>query len=302
MKKLGIVLDYLNPDTESITFYDGSILRKATLDEIDKVKLHLDPLLKSVDMMSIFEHTRNIKDGVQVASYIEDKTKWNYWVVDFSDNIYAYKRIFPFYLANPQLKIGYILSVDKKRFGLKSFKWSYIILNQMIHYGVIDIDRKFIEFVNTVQKSLSVFDKEEYPFISRALEDYIDLNMIPMSTYFRVIGQFAILENLLTEPGNRSNTINGQLQSKINLLNNRFHNRLEILSYIKGPDNLTLEKVIEKLYTFRSNIAHGNGLDNPKTEILSYPSKTRGLIRDILSRVILQSLIEPSLIRDLRKC
>jgi hypothetical protein len=95
------------------------------------------------------------------------------------------------------------------------------------------------------------------------------------------------------------------LQTKLNLLNNQFENPIEITSYIKGPDTLTLGKVMETIYNYRSLFAHGDFIDfSKKLNILENidSEEILAFIRIVLKRVIIYSLKNPKLVSDLKKC
>ena len=92
-----------------------------------------------------------------------------------------------------------------------------------------------------------------------------------------------------------------QLQSKLNLLNNRFTNKIDIKQHFKVPPEISFEKIIEKLYTYRSDIAHGNNVDfEDKLKELNNHDKVQSFLTALVKECIKQSLIEPQLINNLR--
>ena len=89
------------------------------------------------------------------------------------------------------------------------------------------------------------------------------------------------------------------------MLNNQFENPILVESYFKGPDTLTLGKVILTIYNYRSSIAHRDFLDfSEKLQILEAlrTENILNFVRTVLKKVIVYSLKNPKLIIDLKKC
>lgn len=168
-----------------------------------------------------------------------------------------------------------------------------------------DYDKKqVIEYIELLEKFEET--KSDFPYINKALNDFFNTFELSDNSVFKIVSYIACLELLLVDGSHeRLKSINSQLQTKLNLLNNQFESPIDIKNYIKGPDTLTLGKVMETIYTYRSLVAHGdfidfskklNILENVDTEdILSF-------IRVVLKKVIIYSLKNPKLVSDLKKC
>ena len=145
-------------------------------------------------------------------------------------------------------------------------------------------------------------DNEKYQIFQKVMNDLVSYFEIPPKSPFRIIGLFAILEYLLTT-NESGKSINKQLQTKLNLLNNRFPNKMNISDFFKISDGFKFEKIIEKLYAYRSDIAHGNPIDfENKLQILNNILLVENFLLTLVRRTIRQALFEPDLIIDLKKC
>ncbi|TXN35711.1 hypothetical protein FVB32_14150 [Flagellimonas hymeniacidonis] len=148
--------------------------------------------------------------------------------------------------------------------------------------------------------------KDDYIHISKALDDFFKINEISNNSVFKIVSYIACLELLLVDNGmDRLKSINMQLQSKVNLINNRLDTPIIVSDFFKGPDSLDLGTVIGKIYNYRSSIAHGDILDFEKKlkvlEKVSYYDVLR-FLRIILKQTVLFALQEPQMVTDLKSC
>ncbi|MDP2688284.1 MAG: HEPN domain-containing protein [Aequorivita sp.] len=148
--------------------------------------------------------------------------------------------------------------------------------------------------------------KNNYPIINKAYNDFFKISELSDFSVFKVVSYFACLELLLVDNKlDKLKSISSQLESKLDLLNNRMNSPIKVSDFIKGPDTLTLGKSISILYGYRSSIAHGDFVDfEKKLQILNKISKSDILnfLRTVLKRILLISLEEPQLISDLKNC
>lgn len=148
--------------------------------------------------------------------------------------------------------------------------------------------------------------KNIFPTINKALNDFYSSFEISNFSTFKIIAYIACFELLIVDSNfDKLKSISSQLSSKLNLLNNQFENPIEIQNYFKGPDTLTIGKVFEAIYNYRSSIAHGDFLDfSKKMQLLETISHKDILnfVRIVLKKVLLFSLKNPELITDLKKC
>ena len=144
------------------------------------------------------------------------------------------------------------------------------------------------------------------PSIDKALKDFLLTYQISDYSVFKVVTYITCLELLLVDNiFDKLRSISCQLQTKLNLLNNQFENPILVESYFKGPDTLTLGKVILTIYNYRSSIAHRDFLDFSKKLQILEALRTENIlnfVRTVLKKVIVYSLKNPKLIIDLKKC
>lgn len=161
---------------------------------------------------------------------------------------------------------------------------------------------QFIELHSLIEK----FNYKKHQNISKSIDDFCAINEISDYSTFKVVSCFACIELLIVNGGkDRINSISSQLEGKLNLLNNLFVDKINITEFIKGPDTLTLGKVIRLIYDYRSSIAHGNLVDfSRKLSVLSKVSihEIINLLRLVIKKIIYLALKEPQLIDDLKKC
>lgn len=165
-------------------------------------------------------------------------------------------------------------------------------------------ENDLIEF-RTILTVLRTFNFTDFPIIEKSLSDFFKVNEISNNSIFKIVSYFACLELLIVNSNDRLNYITQQLETKLELLNNRFSISIEINDYLKGPDTLTLGKVISVMYSYRSSIAHGDFLDfNKRLKILEKTSiiEIQQILRLLLKRLLIFALEEPQLITDLKKC
>ena len=86
------------------------------------------------------------------------------------------------------------------------------------------------------------------------------MEIIPQESPFRIVSIFSIIELLITtNPKNvGEQSISRQLSNKIGFLYNNFFQNFSIDEYFKGSDSNSIYTIIDKLYSYRSDIAHGN--------------------------------------------
>lgn len=130
--------------------------------------------------------------------------------------------------------------------------------------------------------------------------DFRNIDQISESSPFYFLNLFSIIECLLVTNRNNSRSITHQLKTKFNLLNNRFSNYIDINTYFPG---YSFEIVIEKLYTYRSDIAHGDFSDfNNELQLILNKETATNFLFLLVKNLVKQSLVEPQLISDLKNC
>ncbi len=116
------------------------------------------------------------------------------------------------------------------------------------------------------------------------------------------LGHFAILESLLTHAPVASDpysSITKQVKSKLQLLNNRFTEKLDYSPF----GTCTHDTIWTKMYKYRSMLAHGVvPTFDGDLKALTDASTALRLLRSTVRKVARHQLLEPLLLADLRQC
>ncbi len=316
---LGDVFKIKNAST--ILLFDDYKLKRPNRTQLSYIKKFIDDYTKVVFFkINRFEtrHTANKEGGYNFDRV--DKKDWNYWVIEHSKG--QMERNFPLVLGLSRLDLTVLF--EGVYFGAKTMeKQSHLpgimgrqlsVINFFHDTRIFPIIEKEIteqdkQELKNINSSLTTFEsiKKNYDFIDKALEDFLKLKDVSEQSPFKILGYFSILELLLTtyrEKGTNDTSLNSQLQKKINLLNNQLENKIDFTIYFKGPNTITIEKIIEKLYRYRNNIAHGNKSDF-EDDLQILKGKKENIIdflHLVVKRLLLKAIKEPQLIKDLKEC
>jgi Apea-like HEPN len=169
------------------------------------------------------------------------------------------------------------------------------------------VTKESLDELRRINLLFSNFDKAKFPLIDKALADFVNIKNISASSPFKVLSCFSVLELLLTtyKPKKpNDNSLSNQLQKKINLVNNLFASEIDIQYFFKGSDTNTIETIVEKLYQYRNDIAHGNLSDFEK-DLKIFKNQQKNILPfllNLLRLILITSLEQPQLISDLKDC
>lgn len=239
-----------------------------------------------------------------------EKKYWKYHILENYNNNLCYPNLqLLFSLSSLDLTVLFEASEDTftsiSKFNLRII--NYLIDDQINLFREPQptiITQNSINELTKINLLLNKFDEHTFPKIKKSLNDFIKIKDISDSSPFKVLSYFAILELLLTRDFNalKGSSISDQLKSKLNFLNNQFENKIEFSDYFKGPDSLKFEMIIEKLYKFRNDIAHGNKHNFEKELSLLQGVDILPFLSKILQQVLIISLEKPQMIADLQPC
>jgi len=231
---------------------------------------------------------------------------YKYWIIELST-----------YLADPDLvqalhllttKLTVIAQIGTIENHINHFLVSAIFYSDkdILFHEPLVLGQSDIDELNQIYQSLISFKSSAHAssFIGKAITDYQNTLDIEYTSPFKIIALFSLIETLLTT-NQRSNesSINRQLQKKIVLINNQLSNRIDFFQYFTGPNTLTEELIIEKLYYYRSKVAHGDYYDFANDlQILVDHEKTFTFLDLLFKRILLYSINNPQLIKDLKEC
>lgn len=293
MKHLSFLAGICKGDTDEIKIVDDCVLRKAKDLEIDEIENAIGKICEGFNRENPY--------------FNEESKESNYWLLENSNEIIR----FAFSLSSLGTTFFAISSVEDEI----SFTTRY---NQ-IHIATYFHDKGVEEFnydseiddeINIIIKNLKqLYElddfKNKYDFLMKAINDFIELQMISKNSPFKILGLFSIIELLLTHKPDSSksldDSINRQIKTKVMLVNNRMEASVDYLEYFTDK-SIGLMKLINKLYDYRSRIAHGSTIhlnlrlkDHDKNNIYKF-------LYELTRKLILQVIREPQLIKDLKAC
>ena len=304
-----------------VKIFDNFYIKPANEDQIKVIKGIIDNHINTTNLkINKYEtsYTKNKSGGYSVGDL--NKEDWKYFIVE-STQVQAKKSlVLIFSLLSVDLSLLFeaiLFSYDKKtklplygsfQFQLRTVNYFH---DSQRKTGVVPevkfITKSLVQEIKDIEKKLSKFNSEEFPFIQKALNDFISIKDISANSPFKILSCFAILELLLTTYKQRTsndNSISNQLRKKINLVNNQLDDKIDFKKYFKGSNTNTLETIIEKLYQFRNDIAHGN-LSDFESELRILKNQGENILYfliDILKKILIFSLENPQLVKDLKEC
>lgn len=283
---------------QEIEIIHNYFLKKASRQQVDIIKSKLSSTGNQDFCIRNFESKYQIIDGVVHYHPSPSLKDWNYWIVEHNERQAKFNVKLALLLSTCDL---FSLFENLTNIGKIYEKFSYqnFIVENTFKFNIKELSRNDITEIQDIYGLLENFNKVEYKYIDKALKDYCQLRSIPSNSSLFILGMFSILEALLVH-NSQVVPITHQIKTKLNLLNNRFDypiNFQELFGEVK------YEKVISKLYEFRSDIAHGDFSDfNGELQILGNSERVLSVIHKILKATLKQALKEPQLIKDLKNC
>ena len=279
-------------------------LRKASIAETKKIKNYLtNHFVKfSPDGDSVIVRNPYESNKMALTRNLDDDHRYWLFQYDLKDFNDGFDFEIALFLSRLNLSITFSSNLEFtfiKSHSLKSpiFYTDLLSSNEVKVKEIIEND---IEEIGLIFELIKNFRKDEYPFIYKSLMDYSETAFISNHTSFKVISYLAVLEHLLCSEDN-SKSITHQLKSKIELINNTSDKPVDFRCYFTGPDTLTLPIILEKVYQYRSSIAHGDPVDlNGRFKILN-KEKVLPFLNEIIQMTLKEALIKPKFFDDLRK-
>ena len=246
---------------------------------------------------------------------------WRYYIVEYLGDGSDFKKVnsefiklrLAFYLSKQKIHADLFIVLSNEI--IKYCEYNSTHLN-MYYEGFKEIsyfrerlsinnslNEEYFEEIKYLFELLNTLDSS-YSGIVNALENFNGIKNFGLNVSLRYLSYFIIWEQLVThmpDPKDPTDSIGRQLKSKLNLLNNRAEEKFDFPDLVVG--NVSFDKVIAKLYNYRSDLAHGNTPDFKK-DYLIFKDK-QNLLRildDITRKLLFASIREPKLIMDLKNC
>lgn len=302
-------------DGKEIVLYEGIVLRKARLSELTRhFDWHLDNWWKlRGGNAKYYAHARTVVEGITTKA-TEDKTLWKHFVIDCTNtqiNPVILNLIFA--ISKADMRMGFVQFDRKPSFMSPWSSWPQ--LGRWYDSGNLSYTGKIkINQIEELKQNINdfVINEREQKHL-RLLYMFESLDTMVDSNPFKFLGYFSIIEGLLTyKPNNTDNldSIQKQLIRNINLINNRVESSGRIGIDYQFFNNSGLKKIFSKLYSLRSDIAHGSEFNSAFQDVLKLTGKkhcdeylARHLVyswlRDLTKMVLMHAFVEPLLYLDL---
>ncbi|MGG0284274.1 hypothetical protein ABEY41_03925 [Peribacillus butanolivorans] len=277
---------------EDVQITDKHFLKKANKQQVHMIKKDLFSTGNENFYLMNFESVGNT-----ISPYYED---WNYWIVELEHNERSSNIKLALLLSTINL-FSLFEKLGKNGMSNHTNGFHNFIADHTVRDNVKEISQADGIEIQEIYRLLQNFDKERdrYTYINKALSDYRNLQDIPRDSPFYILAMFAILEALLVHKS-QSVPIGHQLRSKLSLLNNRFEHPIDFFEIF---GNVSFKKVIDTLYKYRSDVAHGDFSDfNGELQLLVDSDNVSKIIHRILKATLKQAIKEPQLIEDLKNC
>ncbi|RZM82044.1 HEPN domain-containing protein [Leptolyngbya iicbica] len=144
-------------------------------------------------------------------------------------------------------------------------------------------------------------------FVLGSLELFYSLDRLPDHEPIKVLGYFTVLESLLSHApadNDRADSIRRQLERNLILLDNRLKPIGQSLGF-EDFGGIGPRKLMGKLYSYRSEIAHGSLSDSSIETLQKLRNDIDDLwfhnwLRRLVRKVLYATIREPELVRDLK--
>ena len=312
MEKFSFIPNHINVEVElPYQLVDGCTLKKASDQQIQVIETNLqrmESIISSTHTLPYkvaYSFDQISEEETYISTSSLERNKWKYYIVTYEDeglsllklqfasnlcdivltldaftcDVYEGQYAFAY---NPEIAFRFYSETDLlSQHTLREENLSQIL---KIHERMINIEGKFTEIMQTIR----LFNSLRY------LYNYHD---------FKILGLFCVIESILTHKPTSSETgdsLTRQVRTKVPLLLRRVESGFDYGDIFKGHEESEIWKV---LYKYRSALAHGATPDFKKElALLSNPMLVQDLLINCIKKMLVQSLIEPQLVKDLKEC
>ena len=252
-----------------------------------------------------YEITKN--EDNKFTLKLNDPSKWRYWIIEYKEgnNSEIHNIQLAFLLSETNLKLDATFFFEDGQ-GRGCIAPSGVAINYydnpFKNLEIIKVDKENILKVRSIYKLIKKFEDNDWD--NKRLRSFKEIESIKWTSPLRLLAYFIIWELLLAhkpdskDPGD---SITRQLKNKINLVNNRMSEKINFSGLI--AEEIKLDTIIKKLYSLRSQIVHGDNPDYRRSlSILRGIENAESILREITRKLLIHSLKEPELFRDLKNC
>jgi hypothetical protein len=219
-----------------------------------------------------------------------------------------YRALHALRLVEAELPVGFIARYDPPRITSHTGG----TFEASILSGLTTADRTVrltnvdVEQARELVSDMLTLDTDQFAAIRHAVGLFADLDYVPNFTPLWVLGHFIVWEALLThnpDPNDPQDSLGRQLRRSIPLLEHRLTAAGDAPLDQSWASGMRLDRIIGKLYQYRSAIAHGSPhmgiFQKDPFKAIGWPDLDEW-IRLLTKRLLRSALREPQLVMDLR--
>lgn len=301
------------PDyNEPIELIENHTFRRAKTEEIDAIrstvkKYTTNPPANYRPPYEVAYTTTTDGSSTSYKKELLSESKWKYWVIEYSG--YNHEFIYidkAFLLLWDTLEIDIHLTYIKGNIHIRTVNEQGML--KKAHDRKLNLDKPVIINTSEIKKLEDIINRikgidSQYRFLHTALGKFYDLRAIPEQSDLLIVGYFSIIESLVTHSPRLKeslDSISHQLANKLILLFKRFPKEVKYSDYFENTDPV---KIWKKLYSYRSNIAHGNIVSfSNEHQVLKSIGNIKIFLETVIKSLLLLALEETEFVSDLKKC
>ena len=286
---------------------------KSEIEEIEKILSISQPPWTNINRARYRSKIRIEKSADDASYNFEElpESDWKYWVIAFegwNEKLHEIEKCA--LLVEPDLDFGFQIIYEYEYQAGKVGAHTYMPIHLVEKYTSHENSMTNAKEISTNElKKISKFYKltcnvkPEYSYINHSLENFLSIRRIPERSELLIVGYFSIIEALITHAPRLTETLDSishQIRNKMILLRKKFSRQIVYDLYFKDA----LEKKIwQKLYSYRSCLAHGNTPDFGKEfKILVDNRSILAFLKENIKELFKIALNDPEFMTDLKKC
>lgn len=286
---------------------------KNEIEEIEKVLSISQPPATNINRERYRSIIRSEESEGRTSYNFEklSESDWKYWVIAFNgwnEKLHEIEKCA--LLLEPDLDFGFQILYEYEYQTGEVAAHTYMPINLVEKYTSHENSMTNAKEISTNElKKISKFYeltcnlKPEYSYINHALENFLSIRRIPERSELLVVGYFSIIEALITHAPRLTETLDSighQIRNKQVLLRKKFSRKIANDLYFKDASEL---KIWQKLYSYRSCLAHGNIPDFSKEfQILVDNRSILAFLKENIKELFKIALNDPEFMTDFKKC
>lgn len=252
---------------------------------------------------------KSVRDTDTYALRPLERDKWKYYIIEIELSEMPEDKFFDLQLSSnisdSELVFDSFIYIAGEK-NRTYYKYPNVLQRFFVDNGLLppqSIKQENIQQIGSLYNLLKKTERE-YGFIKKAITIFDSLRNTSIRDDLGILGLFIVIESLVTHKPGKIETYDSliqQVSTKVPLISHRFKDSdVKCSEFFMDADEKTIWK---KLYSYRSNIAHGRGSEvDASLQILKDKSNVFKFLQKITKHLIVQALIEPQLISDLRNC